>query len=55
MIASKWGYIDKGGKFAINPQFDEASHFEGGLAPVWIGKRQAYIDKEGKFVWQASS
>jgi hypothetical protein len=47
----RFGYIDKNGKFVINPQFDRAGDFENELAPVWVAGRQGYIDKSGKFVW----
>lgn len=50
------GYVDKSGKFVINPQFDSAMPFYGGMAPVGLGRgsdlEMAYIDKEGKFVWR---
>jgi hypothetical protein len=36
---------------AINPQFDRAGDFYRGLAPVWLGNRQGYINKQGKYVW----
>jgi hypothetical protein len=47
----RWGYIDKQGKIVINPQFDRAWDFLGGLAWVMIGDKLGYIDKEGKYVW----
>src|ERR1039458_9956106 len=34
---SKYGYIDESGKFVVNPQFDYALDFSGGLAPVCMG------------------
>jgi hypothetical protein len=34
----------------VNPQFDGASRFSHGLAPVVSGKRVGYIDEEGRFV-----
>ena|SRR5438094_7578732 len=54
-MAKRFGYIDKNGKFAINPQFDLAGDFDRGLAPVWVGGRQGYIDKQGKFVWNPTA
>jgi hypothetical protein len=33
-IGNKWGYIDKAGKIAINPQLDTAGAFSDGLA--WV-------------------
>ena len=32
MVNRKWGYIDKSGKFVINPQFDEAGMYSDGMA-----------------------
>jgi hypothetical protein len=49
-IGDKWGYIDKTGKFVINPQFDFARDFSEGLAAVKIGGKCGYINKTGKIV-----
>jgi len=50
----KWGFIDKQGKFVINPQFDYISKFSDGLAGVRVGDdktgKWGFIDKQGKFV-----
>lgn len=48
----KAGYIDKTGKFVMNPQFNLACPFYGGLALVFTDSGRAYIDKEGKYVWR---
>ena len=52
--AGKYGWIDKTGKYVINPQFDYATGFLEGLACVRIGDRNTgkygYIDKTGKYV-----
>lgn len=32
----KWGYIDKNGKFVINPRFNDANRFENGFANIKI-------------------
>jgi hypothetical protein len=54
-----WGFVDKQGNFAIEPQFDDvgAEHgpgtFTNGLAVVQVGKYAGYVNKTGKFVWQA--
>jgi hypothetical protein len=45
-----WGFIDTTGKMVIEPQFEEASSFEDGLAPVTILGKEAYINKDGTFV-----
>ena len=34
-----------------NPQFDDAGSFHAGLAPVWIGNRMGYSNKDGKLIW----
>lgn len=50
------GYIDKSGKFVINPQFNEAFPFYGGgMALIVLADSSlsmAWIDKEGKYVWR---
>src|SRR5208282_1048765 len=48
----KWGFIDKTGKFAIKPQFNDASFslLSDGLAPVETGGKYGFIDRTGKFV-----
>ena len=51
----KYGYIDKTGKYAINPQFDVAGEvFVDGLTIVRTGDsvtgKWGYIDKTGKYV-----
>lgn len=45
-----WGYLDKAGKFAIKPQFNNAQSFSEGLAGVQIGWRWGYINKAGAVV-----
>ncbi|BEG99210.1 hypothetical protein BSYN_14750 [Bacteroides sedimenti] len=51
----KWGYVDKTGKYIINPQFEYADFFSNGLAVVGIkGENEelkfGYIDEDGKYV-----
>lgn len=46
----KWGFIDKTGKYVINPQFDDATPFADGLARVKLGGKWGFIDKTGKLV-----
>jgi hypothetical protein len=52
----KAGYVDKDGKFVINPQFALAFPFYGGIALVVSrdssGEEMGWIDKEGKYVWR---
>ena len=33
----KWGYMDRAGRVAVSPRFDEASRFSEGLAAVRLG------------------
>ena len=69
MIKDKVGYIDKTGKFVIQPQYDVASRFRNGVAAVAFGRystdnpdshivslgdKWGYIDKSGKYIWQPS-
>lgn len=58
-VDGKWGYVDKTGKIAIQPNFMGAGYFSEGLAPVCvnvIGKGEeneslwGFIDKTGKVV-----
>jgi hypothetical protein len=35
----------------IEPRFDEAKEFEGGLARIKAGSKVGYIDKTGRYVW----
>jgi len=44
------GFIDKSGKFVIEPQFDFAKDFSGGLAVVRLDGREGYIDHTGRVV-----
>ena len=47
-IEGKWGYINKTGKTAIEPQFDNAGGFQEGLAQIRMGDKCGFIDKSGK-------
>ena len=49
-INSKYGYIRKTGKLAVNPNFDWAKDFSEGLAPVLVGNKWGFIDPTGKMV-----
>lgn len=48
-IAGKWGYISRGGRWHIRPQFEEAFDFTEGLARVRVGNQWGYIDQSGRF------
>lgn len=60
-----WGYIDPAGAIVILLEWDGAEEFQGGLAPVsvLVGSDEdhgpiygyAYIDTQGKVVWQDSA
>jgi len=45
-----FGYIDKTGKFVIQPKFIAAHSFSQGLAAVRMGKKWGYINKLGNVV-----
>ncbi|MGP1570163.1 MAG: WG repeat-containing protein [Eubacteriales bacterium] len=45
---TKYGYLDKTGEPAIQPQYDSADDFSEGLAIVSKSERKFYIDKTGK-------
>src|SRR6218665_1614478 len=47
-MGAQWGYINKSGKTAINPQFDWAGEFEEGLALIRLGSKYGYVDKTGE-------
>jgi hypothetical protein len=43
-----WGYIDRSGKFVIEPRFDEAYKFVSGLASAKLKGMEVVIDRSGK-------
>jgi hypothetical protein len=45
-----WGYIDTSGRFAIQPQFEDARSFSDGLAMIGAGGKVGYIDHSGRVV-----
>jgi hypothetical protein len=45
------GYLGKDGRWAIEPQFDQASAFSNGLASVQRGEWFGWINQSGTFVW----
>ena len=47
---SKVGFIDRTGKFVIEPQFDSVQDFSEGLASVMAAGKGGYIDRTGKYV-----
>lgn len=47
-----WGFMDKTGKFIIEPQYELASSFSEGLAKVLLeDQRVGFIDKKGNLVF----
>jgi len=49
-IGDKYGYIDRGFNFVLEPQFDEAYDFSEGLARVKVGNKWGFIKEEGGVV-----
>jgi len=49
-----WGFIDKAGKVAIQPQFEQVSWegFFGGLCEAKQNRQWGYINYNGEFVWK---
>src|SRR5262245_32511035 len=50
VMNGRYGYIDQGGKIVVPAQFQEAGHFDEGMAPVQLGGRWGYADKAGKLL-----
>lgn len=46
----KWGFISTDGNFVIDPQYENAKSFSGGLAPVDTGNGWGYINEENQLV-----
>ena len=49
-VDDQYGYIDTTGNMVIEPRFDDAYSFSGGLAPVMQGGYWGFIDKSGNVV-----
>src|SRR6218665_1270490 len=47
-LGDKWGYIDKNGKMAINPQFEDSGRVKEGRAGIELGGKDGYINKTEK-------
>jgi WG containing repeat len=45
------GFIDTKGRWVIPPRFTSGKNFENGLAHVYSGDREYYIDRTGKIIW----
>lgn len=50
MSGGRFGFVDRSGSFVIEPQFEWASSFRGGLAPAKKDGRCGYVDPTGAFV-----
>lgn len=51
-VGGKWGFIDRYGRFLLNPVYDEAKGFSNGLAAVRVGWQWGYIDTLGNWAYQ---
>lgn len=45
-----WGFVDREGRWAIEPRFFGAGVFSEGLAPIRVGLRWGYVDRDGEVV-----
>jgi hypothetical protein len=53
-VSGKWGYVDTRGHWVIQPRFEIARDFQGGMARVSKDRnntQRGYIHKDGKLVW----
>lgn len=46
----KWGFVNNNNKVIIEPQYDEAKSFSGGLAAVKMNGKWGFINDEGRIV-----
>ncbi|PLW95932.1 MAG: hypothetical protein C0591_10075, partial [Marinilabiliales bacterium] len=46
----EWGYIDKGGSWVVNPQFEKAHDFNNKRAMVQKAGEIGWIDKSGTYI-----
>jgi hypothetical protein len=49
-INGLWGFIDKMGRFVINPRFDSASVFRSGVAVVREKGRRQIVNSAGQVI-----
>jgi hypothetical protein len=45
------GFIDKSGRFVIEPKYPDVNSFSDGLAQFWLNGKCAFMDKTGKVVF----
>jgi hypothetical protein len=50
-LGSKWGFIDKSGKYLVEPKFDYVNNFSEGFACVKLGGKWGIIDKSGNLTF----
>lgn len=43
---NKWGFIDRSGKFTVQPKYDSVGEFHEGLAPVFLNQKWGYINPQ---------
>jgi len=55
VMGNRWGFVDKNGKYVINPQFDEANSFADGLARVKVSRKTGYVDENGRYIWNPTN
>lgn len=53
-VDGRWGYIDRKGRFKVEPAFEDAQPFSEGLAGVRVDGRWGYIDRKGRWVVPAT-
>lgn len=49
-ISDEWGYINREGKWIINPQFEHVKDFSEGLAAVRTNGEWGFVDKNGTYI-----
>lgn len=49
-VGDKWGFVNLDGQMVIEPQYQDAGSFSGGLAPVKTVSKWGYIDQENQLV-----
>ena len=50
-LHGKYGYLKEDGSYLIEPVFDEASEFTGGIALVRQGDMYGELDSKGEVYW----
>jgi TonB family protein len=46
-VDGKWGYVDRTGKLAVNPLYDQADDFSDGMGRVRIGSKFGFVRADG--------